>query len=168
MTALAFLLARLLIGLGVFAHGAQKAFGWFGGRGLNPTGAHFATLGFRPGILFAGLAAFGETLGGLLTALGLFGPLGPAFIILVMIVASGSVHMPNGFFAAKNGVELHCAYVAGSLLLAYAGPGPWSLDEAFGLSGYFTETVITIILAAAILIALLHLVFRRPQPAAAG
>ena len=164
MTALAFLLARLLIGLGIFAHGAQKAFGWFGGRGLDGTGAHFGTLGFRPGVLFAGLAAFGETVGGLLTALGLAGPVGPAFIILVMIVASGSVHLPNGYFAAKNGVELHGAYIAGALLLAYAGPGPWSLDDAFGLS--FSETATTIVLAAAIVIALLHLALRRPQPAA--
>ncbi len=165
MTALAFLLARLLIGLGIFAHGAQKAFGWFGGRGLDATGAHFGTLGFRPGVLFAGLAAFGETVGGLLTALGLAGPVGPAFIILVMIVASGSVHLPNGYFAAKNGVELHGAYIAGALLLAYAGPGPWSLDAAFGLSEAFTETVITVALVIAIAIALLHLAFRRPQPA---
>ncbi len=166
MTALAFLLARLLIGLGIFAHGAQKAFGWFGGRGLNGTGAHFGTLGFRPGVLFAGLAAFGETVGGLLTALGLAGPVGPAFIILVMIVASGSVHLPNGYFAARNGVELHCAYVAGALLLAYAGPGPWSLDAVFGLSEAFTETVSTVVLVIAIAIALLHLTFRRPQPVA--
>ena len=38
----AFLIARLILGLGLSAHGAQKLFGWFGGYGLKGTG------GMRP------------------------------------------------------------------------------------------------------------------------
>jgi hypothetical protein len=34
---LAFLIARVLIGLLIAAHGAQKLFGWFGGHGLRRT-----------------------------------------------------------------------------------------------------------------------------------
>src|SRR2546428_533738 len=81
------------------AHGAQKLFGWFGGYGLAGTGGFFAGLGFRPGVLFALAAGLGELGGGLLTAAGLFGPVGPALIILVMLVAILAVHWPHGFFA---------------------------------------------------------------------
>jgi putative oxidoreductase len=40
------LIARLILGLAVGAHGAQKLFGWFGGHGLRGTGGYFDTLGF--------------------------------------------------------------------------------------------------------------------------
>ena len=46
---LGFLFARVLIGLLIAAHGAQKLFGWFGGHGLPGTAGFFEGLGFRPG-----------------------------------------------------------------------------------------------------------------------
>src|SRR6185436_20915718 len=82
------LIARLIVGLGLAAHGTQKLFGWFGGHGLTGTGRFFESLGFRPGRTFAFAAAAGEIAAGLLTAFGLFGPLGPALMLLVMVVAS--------------------------------------------------------------------------------
>ena len=62
------LIARLIVGLGLAAHGTQKLFGWFGGHGLTGTGGFFESLGFRPGVLFALAAGLGELGGGLLTA----------------------------------------------------------------------------------------------------
>ena len=56
----AFLLARLILGLGLAAHGTQKLFGWFGGQGLAGTGGFFEGLGFRPGRLFALMAGLGR------------------------------------------------------------------------------------------------------------
>src|SRR5258706_10280421 len=106
MTNLILLLARLLLGLGMAAHGAQKLSGWFGGYGLAGTGAFLEKLGFRPGRAFALAASLGEVGGGVLTALGLMGPAGPALMILVMIVAMVVVHLPGGFFAASNGIEI--------------------------------------------------------------
>ena len=44
-------LVRFAAGLFLIPHGAQKLFGWFGGRGLDPTIAGFAKLGFEPGRL---------------------------------------------------------------------------------------------------------------------
>jgi uncharacterized membrane protein YphA (DoxX/SURF4 family) len=44
------LIARLVVGLVMAAHGSQKLLGWFGGYGLNKTGEFFAHLGFRPGV----------------------------------------------------------------------------------------------------------------------
>src|ERR1700730_4389884 len=60
------LLARLIVGFGLSAHGAQKLFGWFGGHGLKGTGGFFESVGFRPGVLFALAAGLGELGGGLL------------------------------------------------------------------------------------------------------
>ena len=40
---------RLVIGPLFVGHGTQKLFGWFGGHGLEGTGAFFEKLGLRPG-----------------------------------------------------------------------------------------------------------------------
>ena len=42
-------IVRVVVGLLMAAHGAQKLFGWFGGYGLTGTGGFFEGLGFRPG-----------------------------------------------------------------------------------------------------------------------
>jgi putative oxidoreductase len=128
----ALLIARLFFGLGLAAHGTQKLFGWFGGHGLIGTGGFFETIGFRPGKFFATAAALGETLGGLLLAIGLFGPVGPALMFLVMIVAA-SIHVKNGFFATNDGIELPMLYAMGALALTFTGPGGYSLDRVLGL-----------------------------------
>jgi len=73
----ALLIARLIIGLGLAAHGMQKLLGWFSGYGLKGTAGFFESIGFRPGVLFVLAAGLGEVAGGLLTAAGLFGPIGP-------------------------------------------------------------------------------------------
>src|SRR5579864_5065971 len=117
----ALLIARLLLGGALFAHGAQKLFGWFGGYGIKGTGGFMESLGFRPGALFAAAAGLGEVGGGLLTALGLGGPIGPALIIMVMIVAILSVHVKNGFWNSANGYELNTMIIGGAIALAFAG-----------------------------------------------
>src|SRR5713226_8393528 len=98
--ALPLLIVRLVVGLGFAAHGAQKLFGWLGGYGLAGTGGFFESLGFRPGKMFAAAAALSEFVGGWLFTLGFLGPVGPALILAVMLVASISVHLRNGLFAA--------------------------------------------------------------------
>src|ERR1044072_3276783 len=88
---LGLLVARVVLGLLMAAHGAQKLFGWFGGYGIAGTGGFMESLGFRPGRFFAAAAGTTEFAGGLLVALGLLGPLGPAMIISTMIVAIAMV-----------------------------------------------------------------------------
>src|SRR5437764_2248301 len=96
MLHLGLFLLRLVLGLLMAAHGGQKLFGWLGGYGLEATGGFFDTLGFRPGRLFATLASVGEYVSGFLVALGLLGPIGPALMLSVMIVAAISVHWGKG------------------------------------------------------------------------
>src|SRR3954466_4784301 len=86
------LIARLVLGLIMAAHGTQKLFGWFGGYGLNATSEFFVQPGLAPGRLCAFAASAGERASGLLVALGFLGPIGPALMIAVMIVAAVSVH----------------------------------------------------------------------------
>lgn len=149
----ALLILRLVVGLGLAAHGAQKLFGWFGGHGLAGTGGYFEGLGFRPGKRFALLAGLGEAGGGLLLALGLGGPLGPALAVLVMIVAAWTVHRKSGFFAMNSGIELPLLYAAGAATVALAGPGAWSLDAALGLRGLWTPASAWLALAGGALVA---------------
>jgi putative oxidoreductase len=146
----ALLVARLVFGLGMAAHGLQKLFGWFGGFGLAGTGGFLETLGFRPGRLFALAVALCESGGGLLTALGFLDPLGPALMVLVMVVAMLTVHRRNGFFVSSNGIEVPLLYAAGALMLAAVGPGIYSLDFTLGLQAWDTPAHAwgTVLLAA--------------------
>jgi len=158
------LLVRLILGGYLAAHGVQKLFGWFGGHGLGGTGGFMDSLGFRPGWFFALAAGLCEAGGGVLVLLGFLGPIGPGLIIISMVVAIGAVHWKNGFFAMANGVEMPLAWATCAVALAYSGPGQYSLDAAFGLSlrnPWLTRGVIVV----AVVIGLLNLWGRRPQPA---
>ena len=88
------LIVRVVIGILMMGHATQKLFGWLGGYGLRGTGGFFEQLGFRPGVVFAAAASLGELTSGLLVALGLFGPVGPALMISVMLVAMLTVRGP--------------------------------------------------------------------------
>src|ERR1700694_4931506 len=116
-------LIRVVFGLVFAGHGAQKLFGWFGGYGIAGTGGFLESMGFRPGRLLATAAALSEFGGGLLIALGFLGPVGPALVLAVMIVAAIGVHWQNGLFAMSNGIEVPLLYAAGATALALTGPG---------------------------------------------
>lgn len=131
--ALGLLILRLVVGLTMAAHGAQKLFGWFGGYGLQGTGGFLEKLGFVPGrrnALFAGLA---EVTGGLLLALGLATPLAATLIVSVMFVAVATVHVKNGYFNSNQGYEYNLTLAAVAVSIAIIGAGPVSLDAALGI-----------------------------------
>jgi len=158
---LGLLLIRLIFGLVMAAHGAQKLFGWFGGYGLAGTGGFFESLGFRPGRTFAAAASMSELVGGLLFALGLFGPVGPALILAVMLVASISVHLRNGLFAATNGVEVPLLFATAVVGVALIGYGTYSLDAALGLATLWTPALIGLALAVGVIGGLANLLLRK-------
>lgn len=158
-------IARLVIGLVMAAHGAQKAFGWFGGYGLSGTAPFFESLGFRPGRPFAAAAAYSELAGGILIALGFLGPIGPALVLSVMIVAAMTVHRGHGLFAGTNGIEVPLLYSAFAVIFALSGPGRYSLDALLGLQSLWTTTLSWAALAVAVIAALGNLAIRRlPAP----
>jgi putative oxidoreductase len=125
------------------SHGAQKAFGWFEGPGPEGAAGLMESLGFKPGATYGAVASYNEIGSGLLIALGLGGPIGPAGLIAGMLVAQVAVHAKNGFFAAKSGVELPAVYSGGALALASSGYGALSLDRALGLEEKLRHPVLT-------------------------
>lgn len=133
MRDLGLLIIRLTIGLLLAGHGSQKLFGWFGGYGLQGTGNWIETLGLRPGSRWAVLAAFGEFGGGLLTALGLFHPIGPLLTLGPMSVATGTVHAGKPIWVTEGGAELPVTNMAVATGLTLAGPGRFSLDHLLGI-----------------------------------
>ena len=44
---------RVIVGLTMFAHGAQKLFGWWGGPGISGVTGWLGSLRFRPALPFA-------------------------------------------------------------------------------------------------------------------
>ncbi|MBC5810388.1 MAG: DoxX family protein [Candidatus Eremiobacteraeota bacterium] len=136
------LIARLFVGLGFAAHGAQKLFGWFEGPGIAGTAGYFASLGFRPGVVFAVISGIAELLGGLLIGLGLGGPFGPAMVLGNLLVAAVVVHMKNGFFESKNGWEMPALYIAAATTFAFVGFGSFSLDAKLKFSAILNDPVI--------------------------
>src|SRR3989442_13201822 len=118
----ALLIARLIIGLGLAAHGMQKLLGWFSGYGLKGTAGFFESIGFRPGVLFALAAGLGEVAGGLLTAAGEFGPLLPLLFIPGMGLVNVAGLPPNGVFFPKNGHECVRFFPVLGFLFRFFGP----------------------------------------------
>jgi putative oxidoreductase len=158
---LGLLLIRLIFGLIMAAHGAQKLFGWFGGYGLAGTGGFFESLGFRPGKTFAAAAALSEFVGGWLFTLGLLGPVGPALILAVMLVASISVHLRNGLFATTNGVEVPLLIATAVVGVALIGFGTYSLDAALGLATFWSPGLIGLALAVGVIGGIANLLLRK-------
>jgi putative oxidoreductase len=130
---LALLALHVVVGLLFFAHGTQKLFGWFGGHGIEGTAGFFDELGMHPGRLHAWAAAFAETVGGILLALGLVTPIGAALVIAVMTAAVITVHWEKGPFNTEGGYEFNLTLVAAVFTLSGVGPGEWSLDNVLGI-----------------------------------
>ena len=102
---LALLIIRVAAGLIVAAHGAQKAFGLFGGKGLTRWHGAVASMGFAQPRVMGTLAAFVEFFGGLAFASGLYLPVVAALLVIDMAVAILKVHASKGFFTSAGGYE---------------------------------------------------------------
>lgn len=120
---------RLALGVIMTAHGAQKIFGAWGGRGLNAWMAGVAPLDLRPSWAWLAASAFAEFLGGVMVLLGLFTRVGALLIAAVMGVAITGVHWYNGFFLNSGGFEYPLALFGMALALLITGGGNASMDQ---------------------------------------
>jgi putative oxidoreductase len=141
---LGLLALRLTAGGLVAGHGAQKLFGAFGGHGLEGTAGWLESNGLKPGKAWAGLAGASEFGGGMMTALGVGGPLGPIAIQGAMATAARKVHWNRPIWLTEGGAEAPVIYSAAALAIGLAGPGRYSLDRLFGVHVSKTMIVLTV------------------------
>ena len=127
------LLVRLGLGIVFFAHGAQKTFGWFGGRGLAATISGFRQMNIPPAA--ATLAALVECFGGLAMIVGFLARPASFGLIVVMLAAIAKVHVRHGFFlnfaltpGKGHGYEFNLALIAMALSILIGGAGVLSID----------------------------------------
>jgi putative oxidoreductase len=128
---LGLLVLRLGVGGVLMAHGAQKLFGLFGGKGIEGTAASLESMGFEPGRESAIAAGLGEAGGGALLAAGLASPAAGAAAAGTM-AAAAAVSWHNGLFAQRGGYELPLLLGLGAVGIGLTGAGTLSLDEASG------------------------------------
>jgi putative oxidoreductase len=131
---LALALARFILGIVLFAHGAQKVLGWFGGFGITGTVNMFAKFGMPAGLVY--FVMFVEFFGGLSMLFGLLSRLAGLGIVALMLGAIFTVHLQNGFFMnwmgnqKGEGFEFHLLVIAIAVLVMLRGAGALSLDRA--------------------------------------
>jgi putative oxidoreductase len=123
-------LIRIALGTIMFAHGAQKVFGWWGGSGFNQwinQAAPFQEM--RPSWIWMGAAALSELVGGTMVLIGLYTRIGAFLISCVMLVAILGVHWRSGFFITAGGFEYPLALFGMAAALLIHGGGSASIDS---------------------------------------
>jgi putative oxidoreductase len=116
------LLARLAVAYGFYEPAMMK---W---ADIGAIAEWFGSMGIPFPTLNAYMAASTELLGVILLTLGLFTRLISIPLIVVMVVAIVTVHLPHGFSAGDNGFEIPLYYMLFLALFASLGAGKLSLD----------------------------------------
>lgn len=128
--------ARIVLGIIFFAHGAQKMLGWYGGPGLASSMRTFTEHLHLPSAL-AFLVIAGELLSGVGLVVGLFSRIAALVIALTMVGAIATVHFRFGLFLnwfgtqKGHGIEYHLLTIALALVIVVQGGGAFSLDRLF-------------------------------------
>lgn len=125
---------RVVVGLTVAGHGAQKLFGWFGGPGISGFKGWLSAMNVWPAGPWAVGAALAEFAGGLLVAAGLLTPIAALAVCGSMLTAIILVHLSKGFWSKDGGYEFPLTILAAMTCLSLTGPGLYSLDQALKLS----------------------------------
>lgn len=126
---------RIVLGLILFPHGAQKMLGWFGGYGFS------GTMGF-----LTGTAGLPWIMAFFVIAIEFFGAIALIFGFATRIVSVGIIslftgiiltsHFQNGFFMnwygnlKGEGYEFHLLIIGMAIALLVSGAGKWSIDYA--------------------------------------
>lgn len=127
--ALSWPLIRFIAGFNLIPHGAQKLFGWFGGKGMEATVTGFSGMGFDP--VWAYAVAILEFFGGIMLAIGLLTrPV--ALAVLIFMATACTVHWADGFFWSNGGFEYPLMWAVVALAIFFRGGGPLSVDRALG------------------------------------
>ncbi len=126
-------IARIVAGLVMFPHGAQKALGWFGGHGFSGSMDFFTGSGM-PWIV-AALVIGGEFLGSFGLIFGALSRIAAFGFVVIMTGAIFMGHLQNGFFMnwfgnqEGEGFEYHLLMIGLALVVLLRGAGAWSIDR---------------------------------------
>ena len=124
-------LLRVLVGINLVPHGAQKLFGMFGGYGISGTGQFLESVGYTPGAFWALAIGCVEFFGGIALVLGLLTrPV--AFAVAVFMATAVSFHLGKGFFWTGGGFEYPLMWGVAAFYFVLRGAGPISLDAKLG------------------------------------
>jgi len=124
-------LIRIVTGLFLMPHGAQKLFGMFDGNPAAVAG-FFSKMGIEPAALMVTAVGAVEFFGGLLLALGFLTRPVAAAIFVVLTVAWYKVHLSAGFFVNKGGFEFAMMWSILALAFVLRGGGEYSIDRKIG------------------------------------
>jgi putative oxidoreductase len=131
------LVLRAVIGYGFMAHGFAKL-----AKGVGTFGGILHAIGVPAPDLMAWLTVMVELLGGLAVFVGAFVATASIPLVIVLLVAMFTVHLPYGFSSIKllavtsrgaqfgpPGYEMDLIYIACLIALAIGGAGPLSVDR---------------------------------------
>jgi putative oxidoreductase len=127
-------LVRVVLGVVMFAHGAQKMLGWWGGAGFSGTMGFFGQMGIPA--VFAFLAIAAEFFGGIGLIVGFLSRVAAFGVMVNMVVAISMVHAGHGLFMnwsgkqGGEGFEYHLLAIAIALAIMIGGGGAASVDYA--------------------------------------
>lgn len=130
------LILRIVLGLVMFPHGAQKLLGIFGGYGFKGTMGYFTNVMHLPAVL-AFLVIMVEFFCPLLLIVGYATRIAAALLIVLMLgIFITGPHLQNGFFMnwtgqqLGEGYEYHLLVTGMSLALFFSGGGRFSADRS--------------------------------------
>jgi putative oxidoreductase len=121
----ALLVARVVLGVVLIAHGWQKVVD----NGIGGTAAAFTKMGVPVPPISATFAAVVELGGGILLVAGALTTVVGLLVVVDMLGAAVFVHIPNGVFVQSGGWELVGVIAVAALALAAGGAGKYSVDH---------------------------------------
>jgi len=133
-------LLRVILGIVIFPHGAQKVLGWFGGFGIAGTYGFLTQQMHIPAAL-AVLVFAAEFLGSIGLLVGFLGRVAAFGIAVNLAVAVFLVHLPNGFFMnwsgqqKGEGIEFFILAIGIAIAIMIGGSGAYSIDLALTRKG---------------------------------
>ncbi|MGA7972520.1 MAG: DoxX family protein [Pseudolabrys sp.] len=119
---------RVIVGYNLFMHGWVKLT-VMGAAGVS---GFMAKMGLHPGLAFAWVAIFLETIGALCIIFGLFTRFFAAAIAIEMLIGMFAVHWAHGFSVGKGGYEYILLIGIVMFAIAIRGGGPYSIDRMIG------------------------------------
>ena len=134
---LGLLLIRLTLGVVFIAHGLQRAFGWWGGSGLDGLKDTITEAGYQHAGVLTYITAGALIGAGVFLVLGLFTPVAGAvalgFLVNSLLVMFESQRKTGGVFIfGADGAEYLLTLTALAAAIVLAGPGRYGFDGGRG------------------------------------